>query len=133
MESAPAYLLAYFMRIRKHSEEPGYLVSRMKGKDITRVTDEVTMLRELRDLHFIGLTEEYEEIAFDPLVHEPAPEVTAFRVGTEKRVPVPVMFITLARGHWFWTELVTRAAAWALTASVGAVLGALFTLWIVGD
>ena len=43
------------------------------------------------------------------------------------------MFWTLARGRWYWTELLTRATAWALTASVGAVLGALFTLWLAGN
>ena len=132
MESVPAYLLVYFLRIRGHSGESGYLVSRMKGKDITHVTDEVAMLRELRDLHFVGLSEKQEDVVFDPLVYEKEPGVTVYRVGTERRVPVPTTFVTLARGRWYWTELATRATAWALTASVGAVLGALFTLWLTG-
>lgn len=133
MESVPAYLLAYFLRIRKHSEERGYLVSRMKGKDMASVTDEVAMLRELSDLHLIGLSDKEAEIVFGPLVFEVEPGVTVHRAGTETRVYVPTTFVTLARGRWYWTELVTRAAAWAVTASVGAVLGALCTLWLVGN
>lgn len=133
MEPVPAYLLAYFLRIRRHSGESGYLVARMEGKDLVHATDEVAMLQELRDLHFIALSDKEEDVVFDPLTIEIAPGMTVSTLGTEKRVHVPTTFVTLARGRWYWTELVTRAAAWALTASVGAVLGALFTLWIVGD
>lgn len=133
MEPVPAYLLALFLQIRRHSGESGYLVSRVEGKDVTRATDEVAMLHELRDLHFIALSEKEEEVVFDPLVYEAAPGLTVHRAGTEKRVHVPTTFVTLARGRWYWTELLTRATAWALTASVGAVLGALFTLWLAGN
>lgn len=132
MEPVPAYLLAFFLQIRKHSGESGYLVSRVKGKDVTRATDEVAMLRELRDLHLIALSGKEEDVTFDPLAYEQKPGVTVHRLGTEGQVCVPITFWTLARGRWYWTELLTRATAWALTASVGAVLGALCTLWLTG-
>ena len=133
MEPVPAYLIAFFLQIRRHSGESGYLVSRVEGKDVTRATDEVAMLEELRDLHFIALSGKKEDVTFDPLVYEKEPGVIVHRLGTEKRVHVPTTFWTLARGRWYWTELLTRATAWALTASVGAVLGALFTLWLAGN
>lgn len=133
MDPVPAYLLVYFLKIRRHSGERGYLVARMDGKDLVRTTDEVAMLRELRDLRFIALSDNEEEVVFDPLVYSPNPGTIVHRGGTEHRVPVPTTFFTLARGRWYWTELFTRVAAWALTASVGAVLGAVLTLWITGN
>lgn len=132
MEPVPAYLLVFFLRIRRHSGESGYLVSRVKGKDVTRATDEIAMLRELRDLHFISLSGKEEDVTFDPLAYEKEPGVIVHRLGTEELAHVPVTFWTLARVRWYWTELLTRATAWALTASVGAVLGALCTLWLTG-
>lgn len=130
MEPVPAYLLVYFLMIRAHSGEPGYLVARMEGKDLDRVTDEVAMLRELRDLHFIGLSNHEENVVFDPIVKKVTPNLTVWRAGTEKGVPVPASFVTLARGRWFWTELVTRAVGWAASSAVGAAIGALATIWL---
>lgn len=133
MEPVPAYLIAFFWRIKKHSGEDGYLVSRLEPDDLVAATDQLSMLRELVDLHFIALTDKEERLVFDPLVREDVAGVRAFHPGTEKSVDMPTTFWTLARGRWYWTELLTRATAWALTASVGAVLGALFTLWLAGD
>lgn len=133
MEPVPAYLIAFFWRIRKHSGEDGYLVSRLEPDDLVAATDQLSMLRELVDLHLIALTDKEEHLVFDPLVREEVPGMRVFRAGTEKSVDMPTMFWTLARGRWYWTELLTRATAWALTASVGAVLGALFTLWLAGN
>ena len=133
MEPVPAYLIAFFWRIRKHSGEDGYLVSRLKPDDLVAATDQLSMLRELVDLHFIALSDKEEHLVFDPLVREEVPGMRVFRAGTEKSVDMPTTFWTLARGRWHWTELLTRATAWALTASVGAVLGALFTLWLAGN
>ena len=133
MEPVPAYLLAFFWRIRKHSREDGFLVSRLKPNDLVAATDQLCMLRELRDLHFIALTNKEEHLVFDPLVIDIGPGARAFHTGTEEKVDMPTTFWTLARGRWYWTELLTRATAWAVTASVGAALGAIFTLWLTGN
>lgn len=124
MEPVPAYLLAYFIRIRKHADEPGYLVARMEGEDVARVTDEIAMLGELRDLHFIGLSKEEDYVVFDKVTKKAARCTASWQAAIMGNAPVPHLFTVLARGRWYWTELVTRAAAWALTASVGAVIGA---------
>ncbi len=123
MDTAPAYLLWYFIRIRKHSGESGYLVSRVKGGNLVEATDELSMLWELRDLHFIALSEEDQDVVFQPLEFEPAPGIVVRRVGTQMTISVPNSFIVLARGRWYWTEILSRAAVWAITASVGAVIG----------
>ena len=132
MEPVPAYLIAFFWRIRRHSGEDGYLVTRLEPDDLVAATDQLSMLRELVDLHFIALTDKEEHLVFSPLVIDIGPGARAFRAGTEEKVDMPTTFWTLARGRWCWTELLTRATAWAITASIGAVLGALFTLLIVG-
>lgn len=133
MEPVPAYLIAFFWRIRKHSGEDGYLVSRLEPDDLVAATDQLSMLRELVDLHFIALSDKEERLVFDPLVREEVPGMRVFCTGTEKSVHMPTTFWTLARGRWYWTEILTRATAWAVTASAGAVLGALFTLWLTGN
>lgn len=115
MDSAPAYLLLYFLKIRKHSGEVGYLVARAKKSGYAMALDEESMARDLNDLHLIALSNEKEELRF----------------GSET-VLVHKTFWLLSRGRWYWTELIARSAAWAITASVGAVLGTLCTLWLAG-
>lgn len=128
MEPVPAYLIAYFIRIRRHAGEQGYIVSRMKDLDIQSATDEVCMLKELRDLHFIGLSGEQHEIVFDsmgnPVDTSRIKNIFSGRMSTQ----VPDGFVLLARGRWYWTELVTRASSWAMTAAAGSVVGAMIAL-----
>lgn len=133
MEPVPAYLLAYFLRIRKHSDEIGYLVTRLEGKGIVSFTDEITMLRELRDLHFIGLSDKEDEIVFDKVTGKAMRCTADWQKAIMVSASVPRCFTIFARGRWYWTELLTRATAWALTASCSAALGAIFAIWITGN
>ena|GEM_PF-5635788 len=122
MDRVPAYLLVYFCKIKKHSEEGGYLYARIKDMDIVRATDEVAMLSELRELHLIGLSENKKDVVYNPLQYIDADGALVHRVGTEMDVPVPLSFVTLARGHYIWTEIVCDSLIWLLTAFIGAII-----------
>lgn len=128
MEPVPPYLVLYLWKIRKGSGKPGYLKRRFEDVGLERSTYEKAMLREALDLHLIGLSEQEDEVVFDPLVEEVEPGVIVHRTGTEHRVSVPNTFVMLARGHWLWTEWVASSGKWLLT----AVLGALIALAIAG-
>lgn len=104
----------------------------MKGYDAVRAVDEASMIQELVDLHLIAVSDKEGHVPVGPIDVRAATGVSVRSSGETHYVPVPMDFITLARGHRYWTEVVTRLLAWFLTALVAALLGALLTLWIVG-
>ena len=133
MDAVPAYLLAHFLKIRKHAGERGYLISRVREKDLQTSLDELSMARELQELHLIALSDQEDEIVFNPLVEEIRPGLTAKYVGTEQRVSFPRTFVVLARGRYIWTEILSSCTLWIASSVIGAVIGAVATLVLAGD
>lgn len=132
MEPVPPYLAWYLLKIRRHSGEVGYLKRRLEARREERAVYEKTMLREMYDLHLVGLSEHEEELAFTP-DGEPAPRLAGgTAVGPRHVVGVPKDFVVLARGHYLWMEYVAAGGRWLVTASLGAVIGALVTLLVNG-
>ena len=129
MEKPPAYLLYFLLRIRKHSDERGYLVERFKDMELDRMAREAHMLRELHRLGFVALPDETEEKVYNPLREEVAPGVIVHKAGTEIRVPYAPTFSLLPAGHYVLRELafeaVGKGIGTVLTALVGIVIGLL--------
>ena len=109
MDPVPAYLLWYLLRIRKHSGEVGYLLDRAKSLDVAVATYEASMLREMNDLHLVGLADE-QEVAFRD------------EDGAVAYVSMPAGFVILARGHYAWVEPVFGGSRWLAAALLGALI-----------
>lgn len=125
MGDVPLYLLVYYLEIRKHAEEVGYLERRFRGMDLTRAADEKVMIEELVDLHLIAVTEQEVDVTYNPLIEQLGPGHFAYRVGRESTLAVPKEFIILARGRYVWTELLARFVGWLVTALVCGFAGGL--------
>lgn len=127
MELVPPYLAAYLWRIRKHSGEIGYFKRALEPKGEERAVYEKSMLAELKELGLVSLTDDEDELVFDPHVFDWG-GVRYERVGTERKVTVPRGFHMLARGHWLWTEYLASGGRWLLTAFLGGAIGTLVTI-----
>lgn len=127
MELVPPYLAAYLWRIRKHSGEIGYFKRALAPKDIEAAVYEKSMLSELEKLHLVTLTDEEDEVLYEPSVTEP--DGTTYHLsGDTQRTTVPRGFLMLARGHWLWTEYVFVSLRWLVTAALGGFIGNLIAL-----
>ena len=139
MDAVPLYLLAYYLQIRQHADEVGYLERRLKGMDLAHACDEQAMILELVDLHLIGVAKKEVEITYNPLVEEVRPGCVIHRGGTEHTLRVPEMFVIFARGRYIWTELLAKFVGWLATAIVCGYAGGLavdakgqhFDAWVV--
>lgn len=109
MDPVPAYLLWYLLRIRRHSGEPGYLVERAKSLDVEVATYEASMLREMQELHLVGLSDD-EDVSLPD------------GYGNRCYVKFPRDFVMLARGHYAWVEPVFGGARWLVAALLGALI-----------
>lgn len=125
MDLVPPYLAAYLFSIRKHSGEPGYLKGRLQPKDIDRAVYEKSMLTELYNLHLVALSEQQDELVYNPLRVELPGGGIATRGGTEHRTTICREFRILGRGHWLWTEYVFAGGRWLVTAFLGALIALL--------
>lgn len=124
MERVPAYLAWYFLRIRGHHDEPGYLVERFADMGLDRMLLEVQMLDELYKRGLVSLTDRRDERVFDPRRVEIAPGVTATTTGTEKRVTYPAMFVITPLGHYFLREAALSAVGTTAWTAIVALMGA---------
>ena len=129
MELVPPYLAAYLWRIRKHSGEIGYFKRTLEPKGEERAVYEKSMLAQLEKLGLVSLTDDEDELVFDPHVFDWG-GVRYERVGTERKVTVPRGFHMLARGHWLWTEYLVCGGRWLFTAFLGGAIGTLVTIYL---
>lgn len=129
MDTTPAYLIWFLIRIRSHGGEPRYLVARFADMPMDRMLLETQMLRELYRLGYVALPEETEEKVYNPLVQEVSPGVTARFAGTQSTVPYPHTFEVLPKGHYALREIAFRAfvkgAGVVFAAIVGVLVGVL--------
>lgn len=125
MELVPPYLAAYLWQIRKHSGELGYVKRRLEQQDVEQAVYEKSMLTELVELHLIALSDEDQEIVFNPREVKIAPGVVAIVDSDESTMTVSGSFVLLARGHYLWTEYVFAGGRWLLTAFLGALIALL--------
>lgn len=123
MDRIPGYLLIFYIQIKRHAEERGYLKKRLEKLDPVKATYEITMLHELRELHLIGLSEAETEVVFNPIVNHESPNHIVIGPRTETRVLVPDLFVILARGRYVWSELICDVALWLLASLTGSVIG----------
>lgn len=128
MGPVPPYPLAYLWKIRKHSGEPGYLKRRFQSLAPERAAYEKSMLRELFDLHLIAMSSEQEQVVIDQPVGEQRAEEPGEGDGTVRLFAIWPTFVTLARGHYAWTEYAFGALRWLLA----SLLGALIALVVAG-
>lgn len=124
MERAPVYLAWYFLRIRRHHDQPGYLAKRFDNMELDRALLEVQMLDKLYKRGLVSLTDRRDEMVFGPHGIEIAPGVTATTTGTETRVSYPVMFGITPLGHYFLREAALSAVGTTAWTAVVALMGA---------
>lgn len=122
MDSVPAYLLLYFLKIRKHAGEVGYLERRMTLNGLAHAMDEKQMLSELCDLHLIALSENENEVVFPQKFVELGPGLPAPGASVVK---IPLVFVVAVRGRYVWFELLLRYVGWVATALVCGFAGGL--------
>ena len=126
MEPVPLYLSWYFLRIRRHRGERGYLSERANRLGFDRALLESQMLKDLfdRGLIMLPLIDSWEKKVYDPLHETLATGVTIERAGTQREVPFPAEFDVTPMGHYFLREaaasLVGTTAWTALVALMGA-------------
>lgn len=114
MEPVPAYLYIYLWKIHRHAGESGYLHKRIADKTANEAIYESTMLKEMQELHLIGLN--------DPKpVELPKNEVSRGALLKDIVYMSPT-FIMLARGHYLWTEPLFGCIQWLLAAVVGGLI-----------
>lgn len=127
MELVPPYLAFHLFRIRKHSGEIGYFKRALEPKDINAAVYEKSMLAELENLHLVTLTEQKDEVSYEPSVTEPD-GTTYHLAGDRQSTTVPRGFLMLARGHWLWSEYLFVSLRWLVTAALGGFIGNLIAL-----
>lgn len=129
MDSVPIYLLRFFLDIRKHSGELGYLAHRFEQEGFERALSEAALFMELRHLHLVADTPTTQTVTFHDLSVFVVPDYWDGKVPhdgvTDMRIDVPVVFYVAARGRYIWVELLTRYVVWLLTAIVCGVAGGL--------
>lgn len=130
MEKVPLYLTWYFLKIRRHKMEEGYLEKRFAKMEKDKMCLETQMLNDLHKRGLIALSEKRLEKVFDPLVYSPSPGIVVHRAGTEYRVPYPSIFDITPAGHYFIREKMASAItsiSWTIiAAAVGGFVGAYF-------
>ena len=114
MENAPTYLVVYFIRIRHLADSTNALPMRLAGKGSKTVIDELSMLKDLDSLGFIALSKDNVCLRV--------------RRGLDgDSFEVPESFTVLARGRYWWTELLATALLWVATSALGAAITLMVT------
>lgn len=129
-DKPPYYLMWFLIRIRRHSNEQGYLESRFDSiDDFERVGREVCMLRELRNLGMVALSESETEKILDTTISTPKPGVIKVSPGMRQSIPYPELFVVLPAGHYLIRELamnIAMSASWTVaTVLIGIIIGRL--------
>ena len=133
MDKVPSYLAWYLLKIRRHSDKQGYLVTRFEGMSEKKMSIEVQMLEEMLELHLVILPDEAFQKAFKPdgqteilKIDEPLfryPKGTVF-------VRFRGMFSIAPRGHYFIRETIVQFFAKGIWTAIVALLGILVGLAI---
>lgn len=125
MERIPVYLLWFFVRIRKHKREDGYLERRFEDMKLDKMLIEVQMLRQLSTRGLVNLSSTTAEKVYDPHVISPKPGMYVHRAGTETRVTFPTMFDVTPAGKYVILETLAGATGLVVWTFVSAFLGGL--------
>ncbi|AJC11696.1 hypothetical protein JI75_02410 [Berryella intestinalis] len=108
MDRVPGYLIVYLLRIRRHSNEDGYLEKRAGSLSVDQAVYERSMLHEMQELHLIAY---------------PDPKEIAIEDGDGLSwVPFPPEFILLARGKYLFTEIIADSLKWVAASALGAAI-----------
>lgn len=127
MESVPAYLAWYFLRIRRHLGERGYFSKRFSDMDPDEVAIETQMVEELFVLDLVLYSEEdLEEKVVHPL-RDPLPPAGAPSPVVRESIPYHSTLYPTPRGKYFVREglvgLACRSAWTAVVALLGVLVG----------
>lgn len=128
MDPIPLYLLRYFLEIRRHEKEKGWLYGRLSEMPFEDAFKEKLDVDVLVDLKLIDVSDSGKRLVSDDRWVELCDGVRAFTVGTVESILVPDMFIVLSRGRHLLSEYLQKALLWLLAAALGAVIGSLATM-----
>ena len=130
----PVYLAWFFLRIRRHSGETDYFVTRFKDMPMKRMALEAHMVKELHRYGLIAIPDKTVEKVFNPLTYSPEPGTFITRDGSddpEISIPYVKHFVVTPAGHYFLRESVCQflgGMAWTIAVAVvsgyiGACIG----------
>lgn len=128
VDPIPLYLLRYFLEIRHHEKEKGWLYRRLSDMPFESAYKEMLDVDVLVDLKLIAVSDSGKRLASDDRWVELCDGVRAFTGGTVESILVPDMFIVLSRGRHLLSEYLQKALLWLLAAALGAVIGSLATM-----
>lgn len=128
MDLIPLYLLRYFLEIRRHEKEKGWLYGRLSEMPFEDAFKEKLDVDVLVDLKLIAVSDSKRKLVSDERWIELCDGVRAFTGGTVESILVPDMFIVLSRGRHLLSEYLQKALLWLLAAALGAVVGSLATM-----
>lgn len=128
-DKIPLYLAWYFLRIRKHSGENDYFVSRFADMEKDRMLIEVQMVEQLHKLNLVMLPDKRADKVFNPLAHSPAPGVTVHSAGTQEIVHYWERFDITPAGKYFVREAIISGIGtigWTVFVAAVSAIVALF-------
>lgn len=125
----PSYLLFFFLQIRSHAGEVGYLTERIDKLGLEDACIETQMVEMLYKRGLITLSDKKLDKVYDPLCYSPAPGVTVHKAGTEYIVHYWGDFGITPAGKYLLREMAFSAVgktAWtAIVAAIGIIIGLL--------
>lgn len=109
MKNIPVYLLAFLLKIHRHSSEPNYFHYFLNKGDYITAMRRYHMIKELQRLGMIALTEKTEirtDIVESKNWHLNSPPTLE---GINHSFEYPTGFVLLPRGHYLVAEIICSA------------------------
>lgn len=111
--------LVFLYRIWGHQCEEGYMYRRLKEASKTTALDEVGMLADLADNRFVAVSEKTQDLVFSNRTDNDDGLVVTC-VGADELVSVPIWFVVLSKGRWWWVDAILGLAFWVAAIVVSA-------------
>lgn len=111
--------LAFLYRIWSHQCEEGYMYRRLEEASKTTALDEVGMLADLADNRFVAVSEETESLVFSGRKMNDSGLILT-TTGNDDVLSVPIWFVVLSRGRWWWVDALLKLVFWVVAIVVSA-------------
>ena len=111
--------LVFLYRIWGHQCEEGYMYRRLEEASKTTALDEVGMLADLADNRFVAVSEKTQDLVFSNRTDNDDGLVVTC-AGADELVSVPIWFVVLSKGRWWWVDAILGLAFWVVAIVVSA-------------
>lgn len=111
--------LVFLYRIWGHQCEEGYMYRRLEEASKTTALDEVGMLADLADNRFVAVSKKTESLVFSGRKMNDSGLILA-TTGNDDVLSVPIWFVVLSRGRWWWVDALLKLVFWVVAIVVSA-------------